>query len=345
MIIDTLLLAKKRWLYILIFVGSLSVTAFFYAKMQVSKYSGVLTFVVDESSASGGGLGSIVGRLGLGSLNPSGVNLDRIIEFSKSEYVTKRVLEDSIIVEGGHIMLADYLVDYYNMPERWLEAENTIMLGFKGFSSPINLEDRTEARVFKLLHAGIQRGVYDEDPLIGLSYNAATGIFRVVASTLTEELSYTLANSVYENLKNVYTDQAGEKDDIVIGVLVQKRDSLNNRLDALMSSYNKAKDKNTRVILARDRQSLEAYERKILQTSSLLSEVIQNVEITKFRLLTVTPAFKTIDTPFYPLSKGRVSTLRYVLAGFMTGFFISVLTMLSVVAYKSYAVSSPKNLK
>lgn len=312
--------------------------------MQDSHYVGALTFVVDESSASGGGMGSVFGKLGFGSLNPSGVNLDRIIEFSKSEYVTKQVLDDTIRSEQQESSLADYLVGYYEMPERWQEAENSSLLGFSGMSSPINLNDRTESRVFQLLHAGMQRGIYGEDPLLQLSYNAATGIFRLVATTKAEELSYTLCNSMYENLKNLYTAQAGEKDAIVVKVLNVKQDSLKNRLDDLTASYNRELDKNTRVILSQNKQRLEAYEREIFQTTTLLREVVQNAELTRFRLLTITPAFKTIDTPHYPLGRTNISKTRYLLAGLFLGAFMTFVFFLSKAAYKEHFTPAGKEI-
>ena len=342
MIISTLRIFFKNWIYVLLIAIVLGGTAFLYASWQDDKYVGSLTFVVDEASAAGGGIGSIVGRLGLGSLNPSGVNLDRVIEFSKSKFVTRKVLQDSVILGKDSLMIGNYLANYYKLQEKWVEADNKELLRFSEFAAQINLEDRVESKVFQTLHSGIHKGIYDEDPLVTVDYNASTGIFTVTANTLSEELSYSLSRSLYQNLRDVYTAQAREKDQIVYNTLSQKRDSLETRLNSITAAYNQELDRNSRVVLSRNQQQLKNYEKDILQTTAMLQEVMQNGELTQFRLLTITPAFKIIDAPFYPLRQTRTSPVRYLLAGIVLGVVLCVLYFLSIVVYREVKTITPK---
>lgn len=340
MITKTIALVFKYWMVASFVVIATGAAAYVYSTFNDDKYVCSLTFVVDEASATGGGLGSIVGRLGLGSLNPTGVNLERVIEFSKSKFVTKKVLEDSIYVNSDSFLLANYLISYYEFKELWADTDNTKLKSFDKFNSEINLEDRTESQIFQTLHSGINYGILSDEPLISISFNSSTGIFSVNASTKSEELSYSITRSYYEKLKNVYTDQAREKDILIVRALESKKDSLNEHLATITSAYNRELDRSSNIILSSSRQKASMYERDMFQTSLLLQEVVQNAEISNFKLLTFSPAFKVIDYPYFPLKKVKVSKMRFLIAGFILGGIICFLIAISKVAYSSYKFNS-----
>ncbi|MGB1038040.1 MAG: Wzz/FepE/Etk N-terminal domain-containing protein, partial [Bacteroidia bacterium] len=157
-------LVKEYWQYIWskklvvilvsIFFGILFVV---YSKSKEPEYSAGLTFMVnDDDGSGGGGLSSILGQFGLAGAGGGSYNYLKIIEISKSEMIMKQVLFDSIDLYGENDLIANHIIELYDLHEDW--QEDTMLNGFK-FSE--EFQGKKEQRVVKYLVAKLRGNPFD----------------------------------------------------------------------------------------------------------------------------------------------------------------------------------------
>ncbi|NBV14741.1 MAG: lipopolysaccharide biosynthesis protein, partial [Sphingobacteriia bacterium] len=69
--------------------------------------------------------------------------------------------------------------------------------------------------------------------------------------------------------------------------------------------------------------------------NAIYTEVLKNLEMTRFSLLNETPVINIIDEPRYPLPQEKAQLLIWILGGGIIGLLLSAFTLLGIALRQS----------
>ncbi len=319
--------AKKWWIILI----ALPFIAYFgyKAKTALVTFQANLTYSMNDGSGGGGGLSGILGSFGLGKGGK--VNLDKIVELSKSRNIIQKVLFTPIpldTMDGKTDYIANHLITLYKLDEAWTN-KNKSWMGFRFKSDSIKAFSNDELAALKMLHGKVVGGKNAKIPIFSNGFNEDTGILSMSATTVDEELSITFCNKVYDELKKYYILNGTKGNEKSFKFVAAKTDSITNLLKS--KQYQLAKFNDTHRNLT-DQTML--VQRKILETeigklTLMYGEVTKNYEIADFSLEAGTPDITIIDEPLPPLdAQGESFLIALIKGGLLggllaAGFFIA----------------------
>lgn len=323
----------NKWMFIIL-SGIGVIYAFINYQLQKTYYNSSLTFMVKEdegNSLVSGAISSILGNIGFGSGAKSKVNLDKVVALSKSKYIIKNALLDTIFVKGKNEMLALYLIDVYNLKESW-KKEKGIISTFDGFRSNKEMS-LVENDALENLY-GMIADPQNTDKMFSSSYDDKSTIISLKFKSISDTLSYSMINSIYKHLQSFYIRQSIEKAEKTVHSLEEKLINISKNLKNKDYAYAQKIDNNLGVWLKQETVDQDRTLRDVQINSILYSEVIKNLETARFSLNSATPVFQAIDEPCYPVSKSEPSLLKYIFVGFSIGILMALLCVFLKVKYK-----------
>lgn len=285
-----------------------------YAIYKPVTYTARLTFVVEDSKSSGGGLASaLAGQFGLdlgGLSGGSGVlQGDNVLELLKSQRLLKKALI-SAYDPNGKKSLADQYAEAYHWKQKWANSSKVgkdIQFGVNR-NSFSRLED-------SLLHVIIKN--VTERELSIAKPDKKLGIFALEITTRDEQLSQLLCQRLLKVTTDFYVDTKTRR---VRGNV----DRLQKRVDSIGAILNRK----TYSAAAANRQLLdgnpafsapevtaEISSRDKLVQSTVFAELTKNLEASKTTLIQETPTVQVVDDPELPLKKNKLSKLLALIAG------------------------------
>ena len=250
----------------------------------VPEYPASITFSVDEDEGgSNGGLTSILGQMGLGSVRPTRYNLDKIMALSKS----RRVVENTLFYKASVGGKDDFLANQINRPTyrfitdiiREYSLHNTKENTSKGKSDfyftddSLDLFDRTENEMLLALY-NLIIGPPDnaKEALVSADYNEDTNIMSLSVSTTNEELSLALADRMFISLSNYYVNKAIEKQFKTYSVVSTKKDSVLSVLKSNEYQLANFKDTHRGMLMRTDQIAELRLQREITALSAMYAE-------------------------------------------------------------------------
>jgi len=309
------------WLIALVMLIS-GLTTGYFAYGKSANYFSDVTFIVNQENGGGGGLGSILGEFGLGGGGGDGeINSKRLLAMAESPVIIYDVLLDSVEVNGRRGLLANFLVEEYDLVERWkLEAGTQ-------FREAIPLEmTPQEVRLLRSIHQFVVKG---DEGLLRFDYDGDTGFIHIKSQSVNEQLSYLLSRNTYEKLSAFYIEENVGASRASVEILRFKGDSLRTALKN--AEFKLAALQDSEMMIMRERDLLKRVDlnRQIQLLGLAYGEVIRNLETASFALSTKTPYFKLINQPLLPLRQLYPPALKntllgVIVGGFFAGFFITV---------------------
>lgn len=301
---------KKFW--ILTFGVIVALIMFLWARETKPVYNAELTFMIyqDENSSMSGGLSSMLGAIGLRS--PDKVNLEKIIELSKTDRIIFQTYFDSVDINGINDFIINHFVRLYNLDEKF---ENPVRFKSSKFDT-FDDNERIMLNVLKNLLLG-------KKAILENSYGVKTGIMKFSISSLNEVLSIEFVKYLFKHLSDFYIDKSIEKDLQTYNLLKTKVDRLYNKMNA--KEYAGAEQDNKTLGVWEETGKLPAkiYKRDATITGMVYSEAVKNLEITEFTLQNKTPFIQQIDVPFRPLYPITKSLILYPILGLIIGCSIA----------------------
>ncbi|MBK9564373.1 MAG: hypothetical protein IPO37_04060 [Saprospiraceae bacterium] len=319
--------AKKWWIIAL----TIPVMTYFGYKAKKAEvtYTAQLTYLLNDGSGSGGALGGILGSFGLGKGGK--VNLDRIVELSRSRNIIQKVLFTEVPLDtfqGKKDLIANHLITLYQLDKQWTN-KNKDWTGFQFKSTDISTFKGDDLAALKMLYGKVVGGKNVKNPIFSNGFNEDTGILTITATTVDEELSIIFANLVYSELKQYYTESSTKGNQNTFEFVEAKTDSIfallrskEFQLSRFNDSYRNLTDPN----LLTQRRLLEI---EILKLKTMYAEATKNREIADFSLASGTPDINIIDEPLPPLEPNAMSLLIELIKGGLlggllaSGFFIA----------------------
>jgi hypothetical protein len=285
-----------------------------YRALQKPAYAASTTFILEEKSATGGGLAGIasqvgldLGRLGSGSSLFTG---DNILDIIKSRVIIEKVLLTPISGNSGKT-LADLYLEFSGMGEK-LPAPVS-------FASPSVAHTVYQDSVLYVMYDQIAKKNVSVDRL-----NKKGSIFKIVTVSQNQVFSKNFAERLLKETTTYYVNVKTSTAAANVKRLQARGDSLLRVLNA--KSYNAASFQILDPNVAFKSMSVpaEVSSRDKSIVFSIYAEVTKNLEMSRIALVSQTPVIQLLDVPKYPLMDDRKSYLFLGLVGFIAGIFAAI---------------------
>ncbi len=285
-----------------------------YRALQKPAYAASTTFILEEKSATGGGLAGIASQVGLdlGSLG-SGSSLftgDNILDIIKSRVIIEKVLLTPVSGNSGKT-LADLYLEFSGMGEK-LPAPVS-------FASPSVAHTVYQDSVLYVMYDQIAKKNVSVDRL-----NKKGSIFKIVTVSQNQVFSKNFAERLLKETTTYYVNVKTSTAAANVKRLQARGDSLLRVLNA--KSYNAASFQILDPNVAFKSMSVpaEVSSRDKSIVFSIYAEVTKNLEMSRIALVSQTPVIQLLDVPKYPLMDDRKSYLFLGLVGFIAGIFAAI---------------------
>jgi hypothetical protein len=285
-----------------------------YRALQKPAYAASTTFILEEKSATGGGLAGIASQVGLdlGSLG-SGSSLftgDNILDIIKSRVIIEKVLLTPISGNSGKT-LADLYLEFSGMGEK-LPAPVS-------FAIPSVAHTVYQDSVLYVMYDQIAKKNVSVDRL-----NKKGSIFKIVTVSQNQVFSKNFAERLLKETTTYYVNVKTSTAAANVKRLQARGDSLLRVLNA--KSYNAASFQILDPNVAFKSMSVpaEVSSRDKSIVFSIYAEVTKNLEMSRIALVSQTPVIQLLDVPKYPLMDDRKSYLFLGLVGFIAGIFAAI---------------------
>ncbi len=312
---------KNKWW--IIFVAALGASAFLLnAWLTPPTYPAKTVFMLNEEEGSTSGIGSLLGQFGLGGGGKGKLNLDKILQLSKSIKILQAALFREVEVEGKKDFYANHIIRYYDFHDKW-KKDTTGLVGFYFMHSQFDSFSRVENNALKQVCEQI-RGGENAKGLLSSSYDDKTGILSMSINSVREELSIGLMKAIYEELSNFYINKSVESKRKTYENIKFKVDSLRSRYQQLSLTLARLEDQSYGIL---DKANL--VRSNDLRTESQITilaygEAVKNMELSDFQLRNATPVFQLIDNAIPPIKPDKSSKIKAILIGGFLGGFLSL---------------------
>jgi len=327
---ELILKLKEFWAYLwerkvwIILIGVLMAAIFAVkAKMKPVEYQASLTFMVDEDTGGGAGIGGILSQFGFGG-GGSEYNLQKILTLSKSMRITGEVILDTGMVDGKNDLYGNHIIDLYEFHDKksWKKPEN----GLDGFYfGDKSRSPRAKNIALKSVFGKVIGGKKTKNPLYSSSVDDDTGIMTLSVKSTSPDLSLGMVKNFFEHLSEYYIEKSIEKAESTYSILRAKTDSIHNLLGQREYALAQFKDKNRGVYLNKVKIKEQRLKAQITALQMAWGESLKNQEIADYALKEQTPFIQPIDIPFAPIEPIPNSLLKSIIMGAFLGAFLSVL--------------------
>ena len=327
---------KTQWILIIGIAALGGIIGFVYASFQKPNYLATTTFVLEEDK--GGGMG---GAMGLASsfgfdLGGGGGGLftsSNIIELMKSRLVVEKTLLNPVNVAGKEISLADYYIQINELKEGWAKKTALANINF-----PVNA-DRTkfsleQDSILQTISAGLTK-----NNLVIAQKDKKVSIISLTVKTESELFSKLFCEQLLKETSDFYIETKSKKSRLNVDILQHQADSIRAELNSAITGVATASDNvyNLNPALNVKRTPSARRQIDVQANTSMLTQLVAQLELSKVSLRKETPLVQLIDRPILPLEKDKVSRLKsLVLGGFLAGF-LTVLYLVFVQLYRKMA--------
>ena len=318
----TVALLLRHWKQLLLAAAIGGLIGFGYYWLSKPTYTARLTFVVEESKQSGGGmLSALAGQFGVdigGMSGTSGVLAgDNVQELLKSRFLIKQVLLGKSPVDSSHSIADDYAIAY-GWQTKWAEKSG---IGPKNASFPIGAKhlSRTQDSLLQVIMVQLL-----EKELTVNKPDKKLGFFELDITNKQELLSQTICLQLINEATLFYIDTKTRRLKINVERLQRKSDSLEYLLNRkTVSSLSANRDLlNVNPAFTTAGADVEISNRDKVILSTIYGEVVKNLEISKTALIQETPTVQLVDQPELPLKKNKMEWWTIIGLGMLIGAFI-----------------------
>ena len=299
---------KEKFLYIFAVPLIFFILGLVYSSIQNKKYEAVLSFIIEDESASSTNLSSVSGMasqfgfdLGGGS-SSSSFSEQNVIELLQSRKIISSTLSEKCTVNNEEDILFNHYISINNMIE---DGKNT------------SFSPKSKDSIINIVWKQIINYKLD------VSYqNDDANILNLTYSSINSEFAKNFTELIMEEMSQMYSNYQTEKTRKSLESLVSRSDSVFRELKNSERNLARVKDRNLRVINASGRLDEIQYMREVQVLNAIYLELIKNTELVKMNLLDETPIIQLIDVPVLPLEHNNRSNLFWAFIFSFLGFFM-----------------------
>lgn len=305
-----------------------------YAFEKTPLYSATTTFVV-ESGDSKGGLRQFAGMAAIAGIDLGGggglFQGDNIIELYKSRTMLSQTLLSKTHPDSNELLIERY-INFNRLKEAWENEPVLSTLDFRKDHEEYTRQDlRVRDSVVTLFVNSISENALTVDkPDKNLS------IIKVEVTTSDEVFSKSFNENLVRRVNDFYVQTKTRKSTNNIAILETKVDSVRAVMESAIYSAAKVSDATPNLNPTRQVQRIgPAQEAQFSAEANraMLSQLLQNLEISKMALLQEEPLIQIIDQPVYPLKVDRLGKAKGIIIG---GFIAGFLTVLGLIVLRWY---------
>ena len=324
----------SKW-YIIFISGIIgSGLGVFYAYAKKINFKASTTFVLESGDNNKGGLGQMAGLAALAGvdLGLSGGGIfqgDNLFELYKS----RNMIESTLLLPSesdNSILLIDRYLAMENLRKKW-EKDQPELLKIN-FSKPLPKE------LLRVRDSILQKVVQDinKNNLIVDKLDKKLSIIKVDVKSSDELFSKEFNEALVSQVNAFYVKTKTKKSLANIDLLQHKTDSvraiMNNSIATaaitIDATPNLNPTKQAQRIVPTQRSQFSAETNK-----AILSQLIQNLEMSKLALLKEAPLIQKVDEPILPLETDRIGKVKAAIIG---GILLGILTLLFLIARRQY---------
>ncbi len=291
-----------------------------------ASYTARISFVVEDTKGSGGGLVSaLAGQMGfdIGGMTGGTNGLlagDNVLQLLISQKMIKMAITTPF--DSTDYTLADRYADVYRLKPKWEKLKQSA-------GKPISFSQQTETYSRfqdSLLHIIMERISKNE---ISVSKpDKKLGFFALTATMRDERLAKLFSERLMHEASEFYIHTKTMAMRANVNRLQHRADSIESLLNKKTYSASASNltllDLNPAYTTAGVDRELQDRDKRVLQT--IYSEIVKNLEVSRTMLIQETPTFQLVDEPEMPLKKNKLKYPKGILIGIL----------LSVVFYSFY---------
>jgi len=323
------LLSKWRLLLIVVAVGS--ILGLIYSLIEVPKYTATTTFVL-EGEESGSGLRRLSGMAALAGIDLGGgagglFQSNNIVELYKSRRMLEQTLLSPISPDSKELLIDRYITYNSIKEDEWDDQPELLALDFKHDPESLDsLSRRLRDGVITSFANAIR-----SDVLVIEAVQKNLSILRVDVTSPDEEFSKVFNETLVRKVNEFYTQTKTKKSSATIEILQHKVDSVRAVMSGAIYSAAAATDATPNLNPTRQVQrTVPAQEAQFSAEANrnMLSQLLQNLELTKLTLMQEQPLFQLVDQPVFPLKIDRVGRAKAIIIG---GFCFGLLAIIFLI--------------
>ncbi|RFS23943.1 lipopolysaccharide biosynthesis protein [Chitinophaga silvatica] len=316
---------------LIIFFSLLSAGCFLtYSLFQKPSYQAELTFILEDTKSSPlGNYANIASQFGfnLGGGSGSGVfSGDNILAFLKSRYIINKTLLSPISANKDKSM-ADLYLEISQLRKSWESHPELNNISFPPTYKPGTsiLKDS----VLSILYNNLLKLNLDVDKL-----DKKLSFITVSCKSPDQTFSKIFIEALVKEATQFYINTKVQKYTTSIESLQSRADSLELLLNRKTSAVAASEDLNLNPAKKVALVGVELANRDKMVAQTMYSEVVKNLEITKFSMTQETPIIQIIDTPILPLKKTNLGKAKALIIGGFVGGLLSIICLMAVRIYK-----------
>lgn len=319
----------SKWLVIFLISISTALIGFFYSKSLETKYLSETTFVLENSENSSlSSYSGIASMIGIDLNNGGGVfQGENLLEFYRSRLMIEKTLLSKVSEDKNELLIDSYIKNIYNTKDD-KKLEFLLNLNFKD-----GVPSREKDSVITFIVRDINKNLLEVT-----KPNKKLSIINVSVKSRNEEFSKKFNETLVDNVNNFYIEIKTKKSLRNIKILQSKADSVRAIMNGAIQTAAVTQDLTPNLNPIRGSEKVIPIQKSQFSSEinkAILSQLIQNLELSKMNLLKEAPLIQYIDQPVYPLRKEVPSTLKGFIIGGAFGFILIIILLISIYFFKN----------
>lgn len=300
----------------------------FYSKIKRPIYTATLSFALEDEK-SGGGLGGALGLassfgLDLGSSGGGIFTSANLTELFRSRTMVEKTLLSPVNLDGKEVSLAEMYIQNNKWRDGW--AENPSLVG-------IEFLPKADRKKFTRVQDSIMGIMYEKLSESGLSVgqkDKKIAIMNIDVSSTNELFAKFFCEALAREVGKFYVDTKSKKARMNMAILRRQTDSIRGELNGAITGVAVANDNTFNLNPALNVRRAPSARRQVdvQANTAILTELVKQSELAKVTLRKETPLIQVIDRPILPLKKERISGLKGIVFGGLSGCFLIVLFLI-----------------
>ncbi|MFZ6024722.1 MAG: lipopolysaccharide biosynthesis protein [Bacteroidota bacterium] len=320
----------KKWVIIIIMVILSGIIGYVYASYQKFMYTAELSFVLEEDKGGGGGgFSNIASQFGfdLGSSGGGIFSEGNLMQLMKSRKLVEKTLLNGINLNSKkRTTLIDLYIDSTKMRTSLQKDPLTKNIHF-------------------LPNADINKLTIEQNILLGTIYNQIkakltvsqrdkkNSIIFISYKCNSEFFAKVFVESLAREVSDFYIETKSKKAKTNVEILQRQADSIRRELNSAISEVASINDKTFNLNSALiNTQKVPSTKKQIdvQANSTILSQLVANLEMAKVALRKETPLIQIIDYPTFPLEVKKVGPKKsFVIFGFIGGL-LAIISLIGI---------------
>lgn len=306
-----------------IILGFLLVTLYQWRK-DVLYTANLKCMLSDDIGGQLSGISGVLGQLGIPV--PSGkYNIDKLLEIARSRKIIEAVLFHEATIDDSQALLANHIIDAYDLNKQW-SSSNPDLKNFRYNHGDIeNFGPAENMALLKLYRLIVGSENDRSESLLVLDYGKTDYLMSFRMSSPNPELSVQFVNILYDELSAFYDRASNEKQYITFNHILQKKDSIQNRLSFLEMKSAGNRDRSLGMVGSQLSAEQSEIATQIFILRSALAKAEENLMIAEFTLKNRSSLIQLIDRPILPLSADSTNYRKLFLYAFLIGLLFYIL--------------------